>query len=40
MNNIAVKTNTVRKGFGQGEARTDVLKDVNVERLQNSALRK
>ena len=31
MNNIAVKTNTVCKGFGTGEARTEVLKDVNFE---------
>ena len=29
--NIAVKTNTVCKGFGSGEARTEVLKDVNFE---------
>ena len=31
MNNIAVKTRTVCKGFGQGEARTEVLKQVNFE---------
>ena len=31
MNNIAVKTNTVCKGFGAGETRTEVLKDVNFE---------
>src|SRR6476659_3995724 len=31
MNNIAVKTTTVCKGFGSGEARTEVLKDVNFE---------
>ena len=31
MNNIAVKTNTVCKGFGQGETRTEVLKQVNFE---------
>jgi putative ABC transport system ATP-binding protein len=31
MNNIAVKTSTVCKGFGQGETRTEVLKDVNFE---------
>src|SRR5580765_5684861 len=31
MNNIAVRTNTVCKGFGQGETRTEVLKDVNFE---------
>ena len=31
MNDIAVKTNTVCKGFGVGEARTEVLKDVNFE---------
>src|ERR1044071_7509775 len=31
MKNIAVKTNTVCKGFGQGESRTEVLKDVNFE---------
>jgi putative ABC transport system ATP-binding protein len=31
MKNIAVKTNTVCKGFGQGETRTEVLKDVNFE---------
>ena len=29
--NIAVKTSTVCKGFGEGEARTEVLKDVNFE---------
>src|SRR5215468_3757720 len=31
MKNIAVKTNTVCKGFGSGETRTEVLKDVNFE---------
>ena len=31
MNNVAVKTNTVCKGFGAGETRTEVLKDVNFE---------
>ncbi len=31
MKNIAVKTNTLCKGFGAGEARTEVLKDVNFE---------
>lgn len=31
MKNIAVKTNTVCKGFGEGEARTEVLKEVNFE---------
>ena len=31
MNNIAVRTNTVWKGFGVGEARTEVLKEVNFE---------
>jgi putative ABC transport system ATP-binding protein len=31
MNNIAVKTSTVCKGFGQGETRTEVLKQVNFE---------
>src|ERR1044071_8959462 len=31
MKNIAVKTNTVCKGFGQGESRTEVLKEVNFE---------
>jgi putative ABC transport system ATP-binding protein len=31
MKNIAVRTNTVCKGFGTGEARTEVLKDVNFE---------
>jgi len=31
MNNIAVKTNTVCKGFGEGETRTEVLKEVNFE---------
>src|SRR6185369_6909305 len=31
MNNIAVKTNTVCKGFGEGETRTEVLKDVTFE---------
>jgi putative ABC transport system ATP-binding protein len=28
---LAVRTNTVCKGFGEGEARTEVLKDVNFE---------
>src|SRR5262245_64511960 len=31
MNNIAVKTTTVCKGFGSGETRTEVLKEVNFE---------
>src|SRR5215472_19242400 len=31
MKNIAVKTNTVCKGFGSGETRTEVLKEVNFE---------
>jgi putative ABC transport system ATP-binding protein len=31
MTNIAVKTSAVCKGFGQGESRTEVLKDVNFE---------
>src|ERR1044071_1451474 len=31
MKNIAVKTNTVCKGFGVGESRTEVLKEVNFE---------
>ena len=31
MNNIAVKTTTVCKGFGQGETRTEVLKQVDFE---------
>ena len=31
MKHIAVKTNTVCKGFGQGETRTEVLKEVNFE---------
>src|SRR5262245_23864222 len=31
MNNIAVRTNTVCKGFGEGESRTEVLKEVNFE---------
>lgn len=31
MNSIAVKTNTVCKGFGEGESRTEVLKEVNFE---------
>src|ERR1044071_9478830 len=31
MNNIAVKTTTVCKGFGEGETRTEVLKQVNFE---------
>jgi putative ABC transport system ATP-binding protein len=31
MMNIAVKTNTVCKGFGSGESRTEVLKEVNFE---------
>jgi putative ABC transport system ATP-binding protein len=31
MEDIAVKINTVCKGFGQGEARTEVLKEVNFE---------
>ena len=31
MNNIAVKTNAVCKGFAEGESRTEVLKEVNFE---------
>jgi putative ABC transport system ATP-binding protein len=31
MNNLAVRTNTVCKGFGAGESRTEVLKEVNFE---------
>jgi putative ABC transport system ATP-binding protein len=31
MKNIAVKTSTVCKGFGSGETRTEVLKEVNFE---------
>ena len=31
MNNIAVKTKTVCKGFGEGETRTEVLKEVSFE---------
>ncbi len=31
MKNIAVKTNLVCKGFGEGESRTEVLKEVNFE---------
>jgi putative ABC transport system ATP-binding protein len=31
MNDIAVKTSNICKGFGQGETRTEVLKDVNFE---------
>src|SRR5215467_11517407 len=31
MKDIAVKTNTVCKGFGQGETRTEVLKEINFE---------
>jgi len=31
MNELAVKTNTVCKGFGHGETRTEVLKDVSFE---------
>jgi putative ABC transport system ATP-binding protein len=31
MKNIAVKTSGVNKGFGQGESRTEVLKEVNFE---------
>ncbi len=31
MNNVAVRTNTVCKGFGEGETRTEVLKEVNFE---------
>src|SRR5215475_9804093 len=31
MNDIAVKTNNVCKGFGTGETRTEVLKEVNFE---------
>ena len=31
MKNIVVKTSGVNKGFGQGESRTEVLKEVNFE---------
>ena len=31
MNELAVTTNTVCKGFGAGETRTEVLKEVNFE---------
>ena len=31
MNNVAVRTNTVCKAFGEGERRTEVLKEVNFE---------
>ena len=31
MNNVAVRTNTVCKGFGEGETRTEVLKQVDFE---------
>src|ERR1044071_8727016 len=31
MNNIAVKTTTVCKGFGVGESRTEVLKEIDFE---------
>src|SRR5499426_2732000 len=31
MNDIAVKTNTVCKGFGSGETRTEVLKEINFD---------
>jgi putative ABC transport system ATP-binding protein len=31
MTNVAVRTNTVCKGFGEGETRTEVLKEVNFE---------
>jgi putative ABC transport system ATP-binding protein len=31
MNKVAVRTNTVCKGFGEGETRTEVLKEVNFE---------
>src|SRR5262245_66089425 len=31
MNNIAVKTSTVWKGFGEGETRTEVLKEIDFE---------
>src|SRR5688572_13948946 len=31
MNELAVKTSTVCKAFGEGEARTEVLKEVNFE---------
>jgi putative ABC transport system ATP-binding protein len=31
MNNVAVRTNTVCKGFGEGETRTEVHKEVNFE---------
>src|SRR5215469_1155492 len=38
MNNIAVRTNTVCKGFGQGESRTEVLKNVNFEACMGELL--
>src|SRR5215468_11125785 len=38
MNDIAVKTSTVCKGFGEGEARTEVLKDVNFEARRGELL--
>jgi putative ABC transport system ATP-binding protein len=31
LENVAVKTSTVCKGFGSGETRTEVLKEVNFE---------
>ncbi len=31
MNNVAVRTNTVCKGFGEGETRTEVLKEIHFE---------
>ncbi len=31
MNNVAVRTNIVCKAFGEGETRTEVLKEVNFE---------
>lgn len=38
MKKIAVKTTTVCKGFGQGEARTEVLKEVNFEACMGELL--
>src|ERR1041384_5886317 len=38
MKNIAVKTNTVCRGFGSGEARTEVLKQVDFEARRGELL--
>jgi putative ABC transport system ATP-binding protein len=38
MKNIAVRTNTVCKGFGSGETRTEVLKEVNFEACMGELL--